>query len=88
MKEKHFHPVWIETTRDGMKRYYREAPGETPAEKRYSLRRVMDIAPPGQASRRRWALFAGNQRVWEVQPVGNAGAAIQAAEDWIGGDGT
>lgn len=86
MKTRHYRPLWIEKNHEGMKRYYRETPGKPPAERQYSLRRVMDLAPPGQASRRKWALFAGNQRIWEVQPVGSIDAAIAAAEDWIGGE--
>ena len=100
MKERHYHPVWIQHKRDGMTRYTRELPGRPPPEMVYSLRQVMDVAqavhhflrqvmdvaPPGKVARRKWALYAGGKRVWDVQTTGDAQSAIRAAEAWITGE--
>lgn len=49
---------------------------------KYSVRRVMD---PSGTSRytKRWALFNGRQRVWELQAMPDAGGAILQAEGWL-----
>lgn len=86
MKERHYHPVWIQHKRDGLTRYTREVPGRPPPEMVYSLRQVMDVAPPGKTARRKWALYAGGKRVWDVQTTGDAQSAIRAAEAWITGE--
>ena len=83
MKTRHYHPVWIQHKRDGLTRYTRELPGRPPPGMVYSLRQVMDVAPPGKTARRKWALYAGGKRVWDVQTTGDAQSAIRAAEAWI-----
>ena len=37
-------------------------------------------------ARRKWALYAGGKRVWDVQTTGDAQSAIRAAEAWITGE--
>lgn len=71
--------LWIPKESGTLTRYYRQGPGH------YNLRRVMDMVTPGKPARRKWALFAGDTRIWEVQPDGLLSGAIAAAESWLSG---
>jgi hypothetical protein len=47
------------------------------------MRHLMEPAVPGKPMRRKWVLFKGDNRVWEVPACTLLSAAIGAAEDWI-----
>lgn len=70
-------PLWIPRKNGGVTRYHRDGPGG------YNMRHVMEPAIPGKPGRRKWALFSGDRRIWEVQPHGLLSTAIEAAEAWI-----
>lgn len=71
------HPLWIPNGEGTQKRYNRDSAGK------YNMRHLMEPAPPGTAMRRKWVLFKGDKRVWEVPACTLLSAAIGAAEDWI-----
>lgn len=71
--------LWIPRRVGSVTRWHRDAPGG------YTLRYVMEPGAPGKPAMRRWALFKGDKRVWEVQAMPHISAAIEQAEDWIGG---
>lgn len=73
--------LWVPQDRGVLMRYIRTGAG------RYSLRRVMDPAPAGKPQRRKWVLYSGERRIWDVQPEGTIKGAIEAAEDWLKGRG-
>lgn len=73
-------PLWIpKDAGTTLKRWYREGPGH------YNMRHVMGVPTGTKPGRRVWALFAGDDRVWEVQPDSLLSGAIRAAEDWLTG---
>lgn len=69
--------LWIPRRVGATTRYHRDAPGG------YSMRYMMEPAPEGKPMRRKWALFCGDSRVWDVQPHELLSTAIDEAEDWI-----
>lgn len=71
--------LWVPQKVGAMTRYHRTGAGK------YSLRRVMDPAPAGKPQRRKWVLYCGERRIWDVQPEGTIKAAVAAAEDWLKG---
>lgn len=79
MEAKDTAPMWTPCKVGEMTRYYRDGAGK------YSLRRVMDPAPAGKPQRRKWVLYSGERRIWDVQPEGTIKAAVAAAEDWLNG---
>ena len=60
-------------------------PGEIPryikAGTKYSVRRVLD--PCGRRLSKRWALYRGEHRVWELQAEMDAFSAMRQADDWL-----
>lgn len=72
-------PLWTPRKAGEMTRYYRDGAGS------YSLRRVMDPAPAGKPQRRKWVLYSGERRIWDVQPEGTIKSAVAAAEAWLSG---
>lgn len=70
-------PMWIPNGEGTQKRYNREGTGK------YNMRHLMEPAVPGKPMRRKWVLFKGDNRVWEVHACTLLSAAIGAAEDWI-----
>lgn len=72
-------PLWTPRKVGEMTRYYRDGAGT------YSLRRVMDPAPAGKPQRRKWVLYSGERRIWDVQPEGTIKSAVAAAEAWLSG---
>lgn len=72
-------PLWIPVRVGSATRYIRECGGN------YSMRRLMEPAAEGKPRRRKWTLFCGDDRVWDVQPDGLLSAAIEEAEAWIAG---
>lgn len=72
-------PLWVPRKAGAATRYHREGAGA------YSLRQIMEPAPEGKPRRRRWTLFCGDNRVWDVQPTEYLSSAIDAAEAWIAG---
>lgn len=72
------HPNWkAYRAEDGQTRY-----GRTSGKGGFNLRRVWRVPVYGRPTGREWALYRGNQRVWEVQACSNARAACAQAEDW------
>lgn len=59
----------------GIPKYYRIASGG------YNLRRVME--PEGRRLVKRWALYHGPSRVWEIQAMSDRDAAMAQAEAWL-----
>jgi hypothetical protein len=49
------------------------------------MRRMMEPEPQGKPRRRKWTLFCGDDRVWDVQPHGLLSEAIEEAEAWLAG---
>lgn len=72
--------LWVPQSKGVMTRYIRTGAGK------YNLRRVMDPAPAGKPQRRKWVLYSGEHRIWDVQPEGNINSAIKAAEAWLSGE--
>lgn len=72
-------PMWTPRKVGEMTRYYRDGAGG------YSLRRVMEPAPAGKPQRRKWVLYSGERRIWDVQPEGTIKCAVAAAEAWLNG---
>ena len=72
--------LWVPQKIGVMTRYNRTGAGK------YSLRRVMDPAPAGKPQRRKWVLYSGERRIWDVQPEGNINSAVKAAEAWLNGE--
>ena len=72
-------PLWIPRGHGSVTRYHRDGQGG------YNMRHVMEPAAPGKPGRRKWALFSGDRRLWDVQPHGMLSVAIEAAEAWITG---
>lgn len=77
VKGLHDKPLWIPRDHGVNTRWHREGAGG------YSLRHVADRDENGKMLRKRWALFAGDDRVQDVQPEGLLSKAISAAEKWI-----
>lgn len=71
--------LWIPRKAGSVTRWHRDTPGG------YTMRHVMDPSPTGRPAERKWALFCGDNRVWDVQPAPHLGAAIEQAEQWITG---
>lgn len=72
-------PLWIPRKVGTVTRYHRDSEGH------YNMRHIMDPEPPGKYATRKWALFAADRRIWDVQPMTSLKAAIDAAEAWITG---
>lgn len=49
----------------------------------FSVQRVMDPTGPGAKYTKRWALFDGLQRVWELQAMPDPAGAILQADEWL-----
>ena len=79
MSGKEYTPLWIPRKVGAATRYHRDAPGG------YSLRHMMEPAAQGKPRRRKWALFCGDNRIWDVQPNERLSAAIEEAEAWLAG---
>lgn len=71
-------PLWVPRKVGAATRYYRETGN-------YSLRHMMEPAAQGKPRRRKWTLFCGDNRVWDVQPTDLLSAAIDESEAWIAG---
>lgn len=76
----HMPALWVPRVVGAVTRYHRDAQG---AGGRYNMRYIMEPAEQGKPRRRKWVLYAGDDRVWEVQPMEHLSAAIEAAEEWI-----
>lgn len=76
-EEREQKPLWIPRQCGSVTRYHRDGQGG------YNMRHVMEPGIPGKPGRRKWTLFAGDRRVWDVQPHGLLSAAIEGAEEWI-----
>ena len=72
-------PLWVPRGNGTVTRYYREGGGG------YNMRRMMEPEPQGKPRRRKWTLFCGDDRVWDVQPHGLLSEAIEEAEAWLAG---
>lgn len=72
-------PLWIPRKVGSITRYHREGKGG------YNMRRMMEPAVNGKPQRRKWALFCGDKRVWDVQPHEMLSTAIDEAEAWLAG---
>lgn len=79
MTSREYPPIWIQRKVGNVTRYHRDAPGG------YNMRRMMEPAGVGKPQRRKWALFCGDNRVWDVQPHELLSAAIEEAEAWLAG---
>lgn len=71
--------LWIPRKVGSATRYHREG------KEGYSMRNMMEPAPAGKPQRRKWTLFCGDNRVWDVQPHELLSTAIDEAEAWIDG---
>lgn len=78
----HMPALWVPRVMGAVTRYHRDVQG---AGGRYNMRYIMEPATAGKPQRRKWALFYGDDRVWDVQPHDMLSEAIKAAEDWITG---
>jgi hypothetical protein len=78
-EEREQKPLWIPRQCGSVTRYHRDGQGG------YNMRHVMEPDVPGKPGRRKWTLFAGDRRIWDVQPHGLLSVAIEAAEAWIAG---
>ena len=75
-------PLWVPRRVGAAMRYHRDAGGR---QGKYNMRHMMEPAAKGKPQRRKWALFYGDDRVWDVQPQELLSAAIEEAEAWITG---
>lgn len=71
-------PLWVPVKVGSATRYIRDRGN-------YSMRRLMEPAAEGEPRRRKWTLFCGDNRVWDVQPAGLLSTAIEEAEAWLAG---
>ena len=79
MRTKELKPLWVPRKVGSATRYYQDALGG------YSLRHMMEPAAAGKPRRRKWTLFCGDNRVWDVQPQEFLSDAIAEAEAWQAG---
>lgn len=71
--------LWIPRRVGTATRYHREGGGA------YTLRHMMEPAPEGKPRRRKWTLFCGDNRVWDVQPQELLSSAISETENFLAG---
>lgn len=79
MSRREYPPIWIPRRVGAATRWYREGGGG------YTLRHMMEPAPEGKPRRRKWTLFCGDNRVWDVQPQELLSNAIGEAESFLAG---
>ena len=69
-------PLWVPRQVGQATRWHRDG-------SRYTMRYAMEPGAGARPHSRKWVLYAGDDRVWEVQPMEHLSAAIEAAEEWI-----
>lgn len=80
-KQTRLERLWVPRRVGTVTRYYRERRDGVPG--LYNVRHVMEPGSAGKPSGRKWALFYGDSRIWEVQPHTMLSTAIEAAEEWL-----